>query len=114
MFAALFATIQLRIGDITLSINSINPNLLYGGFLLMLVLSGLGEYLHLLPTGTLQGLLFGIFGGGLAHVSFAVGNNQAQAAQAQTAKITTEVAATTQAVANGDGGTNGSSKPQLP
>lgn len=112
---ALLATLQIRIGEITVNINSINPNLLYGGFLLMLILSGLGEYLHILPTGTLQGLLFGIFGGGLAHVSFAVGNNQAQAAQAQTAKIATEVVATTQATTNGlDGGANGSGKSQLP
>lgn len=58
-------------------INSVNPNLFFLGFLLLVVLTGAGEYVHIVPSGTFAVLVGSVFGGTIAHASYALGNNQA-------------------------------------
>ena len=71
-----------------MDVSTVNPNVLFGGFLALIILSGVGEYMHIVPTGTTSVLVGAVFGGSLSHASFAIGNNQAvktmQASQAST------------------------------
>lgn len=63
-----------------MNIQSVNPNVLFAGFILTAILTGIGEYFKIVPAGTTAVIIGSIFGGGIAHVSFAMGNNAAQAA----------------------------------
>lgn len=75
-----------------MNIGSVNPNILFGGMLALVVLSGLGEYLHIVPSGTTSVMIGAVFGGGVAHASYAMGSNtatQAAAVQAQAQTPTT-------------------------
>lgn len=67
-----------------MNVNNLNPNVFFAGMIGVLILSGVGEYLHVVPSGTTPALIGFLFGGGTFHVGYSIGNitGQAQGAAA--------------------------------
>lgn len=76
-----------------MNINGVNPTVLWIGLIVLTLIAGTGEYLHLIPAGTFGVLLGGLLGAGSVHVGVNVANGITAKATAAAAQATAQMVA---------------------
>lgn len=52
-----------------MNFQQVNPNIMFGGFILLIIGAAIGEYLHVVLPGTASVLLGALTGGGVYHIA---------------------------------------------